>query len=188
VAAYLINSPPDSHSRQWRRPGETGEIMGGSGSGWQWGKNLTVEDGLSLSLTALMKKKAVVPGSWTRGSWAWSYEGCEPHARIRHEANLIDPDAAWVRLTYTASGHPMDYPVRLVTTRPTYGGRRWWFLCPLVRKDGGPPRRAAKLYLPPGGRYFGSRDAYGLTYRSCQEVQWTISSARSEHGHGRGVH
>ena len=27
----------------------------------------------------------------------------------------------------------------------------------------------AKLYLPPGGRYFGSREAYGLTYTSCQE-------------------
>ena len=46
----------------------------------------------------------------------------------------------------------MDYRVRLVTTEPTYGGRRWWFLCPLARQDGGPPRRVAKLYLPPGGR------------------------------------
>ena len=45
----------------------------------------------------------------------------------------------------------------------------WWFLCPLARKDGGPPRRVAKLYLSPGGRYFGSREAYGLTYTSCQE-------------------
>ncbi len=63
----------------------------------------------------------------------------------------------------------MDYRVRLVTTEPTYGGRRWWFLCPLTRQDGGPPRRVAKLYLPPGGTYFGSREAYGLTYTSCQE-------------------
>ena len=63
----------------------------------------------------------------------------------------------------------MDYRIRLVTTEPTYGGRRWWFLCPLARNDGGPPRRVAKLYLPPGGRYFGSREAYELTYTSCQE-------------------
>ena len=27
----------------------------------------------------------------------------------------------------------------------------------------------AKLYLPPGRKYFGSREGYGLTYRSCQE-------------------
>ena len=143
--------------------------MGGSGSGWQGTKKATVEDSLSLSMAALMRKRALVTGAWTRGSWQWSYEGSEPHARISYEANLVDPDAAWLRLTYTASGNPMDYRVRLVTTQPTYGGRRWWFLCPLARKDGKPPRRAAKLYLPPGGKYFGSRQAYGLTYTSCQE-------------------
>jgi hypothetical protein len=38
-----------------------------------------------------------------------------------------------------------------------------------VRNDGGPPRRVAKLYLPSGGKYFGSREGYGLTYMSCQE-------------------
>jgi hypothetical protein len=56
-----------------------------------------------------------------------------------------------------------------MTSQPTYGGHRWWFVCPLVRRDGGSPRRVAKLYLPPGERYFGSRDGYGLTYTSCQE-------------------
>ncbi len=30
-------------------------------------------------------------------------------------------------------------------------------------------RRVAKLYLPAGGKYFGSREGYGLTYTSCQE-------------------
>ena len=45
----------------------------------------------------------------------------------------------------------------------------WWLPCPLARRDGGPPRRVAKLYLPPVGRYFGSREAYELTSTSCQE-------------------
>jgi hypothetical protein len=67
------------------------------------------------------------------------------------------------------NGEPVDYKVRLVTTKPHYGGLRWWFICPLVRFDGGPPRRVEKLYLPSGGKYFGSREAYGLTYTSCQE-------------------
>ena len=85
----------------------------------------------------------------------------------------------------------MDYRVRLVTTRPTYGGRRWWFLCPLARNDGGPPRRVAKHYLPPGGTYFGSRQAYGLTYTSCQEsgkFDGPLSTAGCAHGHGCGVY
>ena len=53
--------------------------MGGYGSGFQWSRKFV--------------------GLWTRGSLRWSYEGCEPHARIGYEANLIDPDAAWLRLT-----------------------------------------------------------------------------------------
>ena len=122
-----------------------------------------------VSVSHLVKKRAIVAGSRTTGTLQWSYEGCEPHAKISYEANLVDPNAAWLRLTYTASGNPMDYRVQLVTTQPTYGGCRWWFLCPLARQDGGPPRRVAKLYLPPGGRYFGSREAYGLTYTSCQD-------------------
>ena len=152
--------------------------MGGYGSGWQGSKKTTVEDTLCLSISSLMKKKALVAGSWTRGSWQWSYEGSEPHARIGYEPKLIDPETAWLKLTYTASGTPVDYRVRLVTTKPTYGGRRWRFLCPLARQDGGPPRRVAKLYLPPGGRYFGSREAYGLTY-TLTSGEWEIRRALS---------
>jgi hypothetical protein len=81
--------------------------MGGSGSGWQGAKKSTVEDSLSLSIVALVQKRALVPGAWTRGSWGWSYEGSEPHARIGYEANLIDPDAAWLRLTHTARDEPL---------------------------------------------------------------------------------
>ena len=85
------------HRAAFEKPndlGEPGEKMGGSGSGWQSAKKATVEDSLSLSMVALMRKRALVSGSWTRGSWVWSYEGSEPHARIGYEANLIDPDAA----------------------------------------------------------------------------------------------
>ena len=71
-------------------------------------------------------------------------------------------DDPWLRLRYNADGERVDCMVRLVSTRPNYGGRRWWFVCPLVG------RRVAKLYLPPGGRLFGSREAYGLTYAFCQ--------------------
>jgi len=38
--------------------------------------------------------------------------------------------------------------VRLVWTEPTYGGRRWWFLCPRTG------RKTTKLYLPNGGWHF----------------------------------
>lgn len=143
--------------------------MGGSGSGFNGTRKAAVEDGLTLDISSLVRKGALIPGKWTRGRWSWNYPGKEPHAHIGYEANLIDPDAATIRLIYTVRGEPMDCVVHLVWTEPRYGGRRWWFLCPLVRRDGGPPRRVAKLHLPPGGRYFGSRETYRLAYRSSQE-------------------
>jgi hypothetical protein len=139
-------------------------------SGWQGSKKATVEGSLVLTASALVRKKALVPGAQTAGSWGWTYEGEDgPHATIRYEADLRDTDNAWLRLHYRANGEAVDYKVQLVTTKPNYGGRRWWFICPIVRRDGGPPRRVAKLYLPSGSKYFGSREAYALTYTSCQE-------------------
>ena len=51
--------------------------------------------------------------------------------------------------------------VDLVWTAPTYGGRRWWFLCPRTG------RKVSKLFLPNGGWHFWSRQAYRLGY-ACQ--------------------
>ena len=144
--------------------------MGGYGSGWQGTKRYVVEDGLVLSISNLFRIRALVLGQRMAGSIRWTYTASgKERASISYESNLQDPDAAWLRLFYTAKGEPIDYTIRLKTTRPNYGGRRYWFLCPLVRPDGGAPRRVAKLYLPPGGRCFGSREGYGLTYTSCQK-------------------
>ena len=144
--------------------------MGGYGSGWQGAKKTTVEACRVLDIANLLRQRALVPSSWTSGVWAWTYAGeASPHSSIGYEADLSDPEAAWLRLHYNVNGEPVDYRIGLVTTRPTCGGRRWWFLCPLLRRDDGPPPRAAKLYLPPGCRWFGSRAGYGLTYASCQE-------------------
>jgi len=144
--------------------------MGGYGSGWRGQKKATVEDALVLTASSLVRKKALVPGVWTVGTWGWTYEGEKvPHATIGYEADLTDEGNACLRLHYRRNAEAVDYKVRVVTTVPNYGGRRWWFICPLLRDDGGPPRRVAKLYLPPGSKYFGSREGYGLTYTSCQE-------------------
>ena len=73
--------------------------MGGYGSGWQGSKKATVEGSLVLTASALVRKKALVPGAQTAGSWGWTYEGEDgPHAAIRYEADLRDSDNAWLRL------------------------------------------------------------------------------------------
>ena len=63
----------------------------------------------------------------------------------------------------------LDYRVELTTSRPNFGGLRWWFICPLMINRRACKRRVGKLHLPPGARYFGCRACHQLTYTSCQE-------------------
>ena len=74
----------------------------------------------------------------------------------------------WVRLRYTitSTDEAVDYRIDLQTTRPHFGGLRWWFTCPLVRADRPCRRRCEKLYLAPGGTYYGCRKCY-VSY-ACQ--------------------
>ncbi len=90
---------------------------------------------------------------------------------IECEVDTRNRSAPWIRLCYTTkrSGDAVDYRMSLTTTPLPWGGERWWFVCPLV--GGGKPcrRRCDKLYLPPGGRYFGCRRCHDLTYQSCRD-------------------
>jgi len=86
----------------------------------------------------------------------------------------VGPDGPDVTLYYhRGDEEDIRLPIRLQATRPALGGRRWWFTCPLIA-DGVPCcRRVGKLYLPPGGRYFGCRHCHRLAYRSLQEAHQT---------------
>jgi hypothetical protein len=83
--------------------------------------------------------------------------------------HISDPADAFVELTHqTRDDREGDRivrdRVRLVSTVPTYGGRRWWFQCPRTY------RKTTKLFLPNGGRHFWSRQAYRLGY-TCQREE-----------------
>ena len=93
-----------------------------------------------------------------------------------------DPRENYVRFLYTQTKQStdekteLDYKVRLVTTPCNFGGVRYWFICPLVVDDKPCRRRVGKLYLPPGGTYFGCRHCYNLTYRKCKEHNKTLDA------------
>ena len=70
------------------------------------------------------------------------------------------------------------YKIPLQTTRPHFGDYRWWLTCPLVVSGRPCLRGVQKLYIPPGELYFGCRQCYGLTYRSCQESDKRVSTLR----------
>ncbi len=156
--------------------------MGGYGSG-RWGlhsKATTVEECRSLDVNRWMREGIIVPDTRRWGGWAWtnSHTG-EQTASLGYEADTRGR-VPWVRLFYTITprgGEPVDYDYKilLASTIPNYGGRRWWFVCPLVKGGRSCYRRCGKLYLPPGGRYYGCRQCYELTYASAQEHDPRVS-------------
>ena len=99
----------------------------------------------------------------------------EETASIGYYVSMLDGPPT-IRLQHTTKRRgddqreSMDYTVGLTTTPLPWGGVRWWFVCPLMI-DGWWPcrRRVGKLYLPLGGRRFGCRHCYDLTYESCQD-------------------
>jgi hypothetical protein len=162
--------------------------MGGPGSGnhyhwWRSGKKTTVEDCEALDANRWMREGILAAGVSRLGGWRWVYHGGRENS-IGYEVDTRDPLSPFVRLFYTVTHRatqekePLDYRVRLTTTRPRFGGLRWWFVCPLVVQGCPCERRVGKLYLPPGGRYFGCRHCYALTYHSAQTHDGRVSRLR----------
>jgi hypothetical protein len=129
--------------------------------GWR----IACEDCLSLSVSKLRDLIRGGPGSFVRWAWWWG-DRCV----LRACFDLVgSSDKLGVRLRYTLGDDELDYIIPLTSTRPNFGGRRWWFVCPLVIRGRDCGRRVGKLYLPLGARYFGCRTCYNLTYRSCKD-------------------
>jgi hypothetical protein len=143
----------------------------GSGSSYHWWRDTktVVEDCLSLDTNRWTRDGILKPGQWQSGTWTWTYPSGNQFT-VNYEVGAEDPESAGVRLFYCTQEQSLDYRVRLATTRPKFGGYRWWFVCPLIVNGVECNRRVRKLYLPPpSARYFGCRHCHGLTYTSCQE-------------------
>ena len=141
--------------------------MGGMGSGtWvRQGTKPLVENALTIDLNKLIKDEALRPGQSVSGTLTWTRSRTgEKRASIRFDADLTDPTSASVRLHYNVNGTPVDYRVSLTTTRPHFGGVRWWFICPVTGC------RAFKLLRPSGSDQFASRQAFAFAYRSQNET------------------
>ncbi len=138
--------------------------MGGYGSGRSAARP-AVEDGLTISLPLMMQRGWIKAGCRRDyGSLTWSTNGHE-RATVNYSYDMTDPQCSFIRLKYTRTPYGKDAEkveqlIRLTTTEPHYGGRRWWMICPYSGKQ------ATKLYMPPGGDRFAGRAAWRLGYRS----------------------
>jgi hypothetical protein len=155
----------------------------GSGNRDQWwrgNKKRVVEHCRVLDANHWMRDGILKGGVCQTGSCCWYRDaGCkEQFAAVSFEVNTLYLAGAWVRLSYIVNATQFDYQVGLTATSPRFGGLRWWFICPLVVNGRPCGRRVGKLYLPPGGRYYGCRHCYNLTYTSCQEHDKRVNFLR----------
>src|SRR6476620_11786563 len=130
--------------------------MGGRGSGnhnhwWRPAPKTTTDECLFLDANRWSRAGILRAGVWLSGALTWTntHTG-QDIASAGFELNTLDSADPWVRLSYTRTpvGERMDYGVGLCTTRPNYGGRRWWFACALCVNSRPCGRRVGKLYLP----------------------------------------
>jgi len=134
--------------------------MGGYGSGLNGGRP-TADSSLRIDLAWMLRTGRAKEGSAIWGSLSWS-RGDQPSGSIGYRALMDEPGEERLELSYTrGSGEDREevrQTVRLCFTVPHYGGKRWWMICPYRGI------RVGKLYLPPGGDRFASRQAWRLGY------------------------
>ncbi len=134
--------------------------MGGYGSG-RYGGRPTADASLRIDLAWMLRTGRAKEGAVSWGSLSWS-RGDQPSGSISYKAMMDEPGEERLEVSYTrGSGddkEQVQQTVRLCYTLPHYGGKRWWMLCPFRHI------RVGKLYLPPCGDRFASRQAWRLGY------------------------
>jgi hypothetical protein len=136
--------------------------MGGIGSGVKRTRKTAVEECLKIAVSTHLRAATTRPGAASSGVWRWHSGQGDTTAVVGYAMKLEDDEGA-LRLFYQARGEVIQRVIQLRTSVPTYGGFRWWFVCPATG------RWTTKLYLPPGGVQWVSREGGDLTYMSCRE-------------------
>ena len=148
--------------------------MGGWGSG-RYGGRPTADASLRIDLAWMLRTGRATEGSWRSGSLSWN-RGGEEVGSIGYQAIMQELGEERLELTYTRgrgeAAEQVRQTVRLCFTLPHYGGKRWWMICPYRGI------RVGKLYLPPGGDRFASRQAWRLGYQCQRDARRDRASER----------
>lgn len=139
---------------------------------WYLDKKDETNDYLQLRLSSLKKDGFLEPGNQYYGvTVTWTRGTSQNKSSIGLTIDTTEVNEH-IQLNYTytenSSGEKidMDYRINLATTSCNYGGKRYWFICPLTKNGQYCGRRVGVLY---GGKWFGCRHCYNLTYESRNE-------------------
>ncbi len=151
--------------------------MGGFGSG-KWADVVTRKDTVDYSreITIRFLKDNGFLDADKRGVILWTNAAGDVVGKVDLQTSVsVDVDKtplAVVRrgvLSTEGQEKTLEQEIKLTNSPCNYGGRRWWFECPVVKDGVYCGNRITKLFLPPGGEYFGCRECHDLTYESCQK-------------------
>ena len=130
-----------------------------------------VEEYYSIS-THFLNKQGYFNCSGQSGTLSWKNSSGECRASVGINVS-IQEEKGEIRFQYAFISRSSeergdrDYAIRLVSTPCRYGGKRWWFICPLSKSGEPCQRRVGVLYLV--GAYFGCRYCCNLIYQSSRE-------------------
>jgi len=142
-------------------------------SRYYWDKKTEADDLKKIEVHWLKRHRYLDPGVYLKsGQLLWEYKWSGTTHSIGITSSTLDTHEGGphVAFNYTQTSPRTDektafnYKVWLTSTPCRFGGKRWWFICPLTKNGVPCGRRVATLYKD--GDYFGCRHCYNLTYDS----------------------
>ena len=151
---------------------------------YSWSNRVTVEDCKILSVIKMTRNGVFRKGPGNLWTSKWIDSGGKETSSIGFYVSSNDIGGLCLDVSYNISKlssdkpRQLNYRINLEFTPCNFGGIRYWFACPLTEDNIPCNRRVGRLYLPPGGQYFGCRHCYNLTYRSQKEHDKTADFLR----------
>lgn len=128
----------------------------------------TVEQCHVLDVNALVRAGAIKPNVHMTATLKIG------RGEVWFETCTLPWKAQYFRIRAMFGDQLVDNAIELATTRPPYGGLRWWFVCPVTGK------RVWKVYLPQRATQYASRQAYRLAYQCQSERPWQRAIRRAD--------
>jgi hypothetical protein len=129
----------------------------------------TVENAIQLDIVRLCRRGVIGAGPFASGTIEWLSDNRITDT-VAFATYPIEPDAGLFGLRFAVGGEMRSQHIELVARGCNYGGRRYYFRCPILGHI------CRKLYCIDG--YFASRQAHRLTYASKSDnTVWRLRRA-----------
>ena len=137
----------------------------------RWSGKNTTDDCLKIDIRWLKRQDYLC--GFRSGTLTWTYGWDKHKSSVGITVSTTDDYDKYLELSYTQTDRnteekkEFNHKIPITTTPCNYGGKRYWFMCPLYKSGVYCGRRVAVLYK--SGDWFGCRHCYELAYESNRE-------------------